>query len=154
IKKKKCHGSRKDQRFRRKCRAKDMKSRKIEKLLLRRKLIHYKKKNPADNEMKNTMKFNNKPGHENVPSTEINSMRNLTKRKRDISVQEIKLNTGISKSTSSISVVQPKLKMLQRRTNLNIPTTTTITNNTAYKYYRSTTNVFETFTNDTYSNVD
>ncbi|CAM4843607.1 unnamed protein product [Rotaria magnacalcarata] len=137
IKKKKCHGSRKDQRFRRKCRAKDMKSRKIEKLLLRRKLIHYKKKNPADNEMKNTMKFNNKPGHENVPSTEINSMRNLTKRKRDISVQEIKLNTGISKSTSSISVVQPKLKMLQRRTNLNIPTTTTITNNTAYKYYRS-----------------
>ncbi|CAF4475628.1 unnamed protein product, partial [Rotaria magnacalcarata] len=131
-KKKKCHGNLKDQRFRRKYRAKGMKSRNIEKLLLRRKLIHHKKKNPADN----TMKFNNKPGHENVSSTEINLMRNLTKRKRDISAQDIKSNTRISKSTSSISVAQPKLKKLKRRTNLNIAMTTTITNNTAYKYYR------------------
>ncbi|CAM4846162.1 unnamed protein product [Rotaria magnacalcarata] len=136
IKKKKCHGNREDQRFRRKCRAKGMKSRKIEKLLLRRKLIHHKKKNPADNKMKNTMKFNNKSDHENVSSTEINLMRNLTKRKRDISLQDIKSNTRISKSTSSISVAQPKLKKMKRRINLNIPTTTTITNNTAYKYYR------------------
>ncbi|CAF1197648.1 unnamed protein product, partial [Rotaria magnacalcarata] len=135
-KKKKCHGNRKDQRFRRKCRAKGMKSRKIEKLLLRRRLIHHKKKNPTDDTMKNTIKFNNKPGHENVSSTEINLMRNLTKRKRDISVQDIKSNTRISKSTSSISVAQPKLKKLKRRTNLNIAMTTTITNNTAYKYYR------------------
>ncbi|CAF5187922.1 unnamed protein product [Rotaria magnacalcarata] len=136
-KKKKCHGNLKDQRFRRKCRAKGMKSRNIEKLLLRRKLIHHKQKNPADNTMKNTIKFNNKSGHENVSSTEINLMRNLTKRKRDISAQDIKSNTGISKSKSSISVAQPKLKKLKRRTNLNIPMTTTISNNTAYKYYRS-----------------
>ncbi|CAF3087475.1 unnamed protein product, partial [Rotaria socialis] len=136
IKKKKCHGNLKDQRFRRKCRAKSMKSRKIEKLLFQRKLIHHKKKNPADNAMKNTMKFNNKPGHENVTSTEINLMRNLTKRKRDVSVQDIKSNTEISKSTSSISVVQTKLKKMKRRINLNIATTMTIKNNTAYKYYR------------------
>ncbi|CAF2108805.1 unnamed protein product, partial [Rotaria magnacalcarata] len=71
-----------------------------------------------------------------VSSTEINLMRNLTKRKRDISLQDIKSNTRISKSTSSISVAQPKLKKMKRRINLNIPTTTTITNNTAYKYYR------------------
>ncbi|CAF1421818.1 unnamed protein product, partial [Rotaria magnacalcarata] len=63
-------------------------------------------------------------------------MRNLTKRKRDISVQDIKSNTRIPKSTSSISVLQPKLKKMKRRIKLNIPTTTTIMNNTAYKYYR------------------
>ncbi|CAF4961173.1 unnamed protein product, partial [Rotaria socialis] len=135
-KKKKCHGNRKDQRFRRKCRAKGMKSRKIEKLLLRRKIIHDKKKNPIDNPMKNPINSNNKPDHENVSSTEINSTRNLTKRKRDISVQDIKSNTRIPKSTSSISVLQPKLKKMKRRIKLNIPTTTTIMNNTAYKYYR------------------
>ncbi|CAF1629303.1 unnamed protein product, partial [Rotaria magnacalcarata] len=90
----------------------------------------------TDDTMKNTIKSNNKSDHENVSSTEINLMRNLTKRKRDISAQDIKSNTRISKSTSSISGAQPKLKKLKRRTNLNIPTTTTITNNTAYKYYR------------------
>ncbi|CAF4245196.1 unnamed protein product [Rotaria magnacalcarata] len=82
------------------------------------------------------MKPNNKPDHENVSLTEINLMRNPTKRKRDISVQDIKSNTRISKSTSSISVAQPKLKKMKRRINLNIPMTTTITNNTAYKHYR------------------
>ncbi|CAF5216731.1 unnamed protein product, partial [Rotaria magnacalcarata] len=136
-KKKKCHGNRKDQRFRRKCRAKGMESRKIEKLLQRRKIIHHKKKNPTENTIKNAMNSNNQPHpQENVSSTEINSMKNLTKHKRDISVQDIKSNTRIPKSTGSISVAQPKLKKLKRRTNLNIPTTTTITNNTAYKYYR------------------
>ncbi|CAF5034671.1 unnamed protein product, partial [Rotaria socialis] len=99
-----------------------MKSRKIEKLLLRRKLIHDKEKNPIDNPMKNPINSNNKPDHENVSSTEINSMRNLTKRKRDISVQDIKSNTRIPKSTSSISVLQPKLKKMKRRIKLNIPT--------------------------------
>ncbi|CAM4833933.1 unnamed protein product [Rotaria magnacalcarata] len=133
IKKKKCHGNRKDQRFRRKCRAKGMNSRKIEKLLRRRKIIHHKKKkNPTHN----TMNSNNQPNHENFSSTEINSMRNLTKRKRDISVQHIKSNTRISKSTSSISVAQSKLKKMRRRSNLNIPTTTTIMNNTACKHYQ------------------
>ncbi|CAF1563796.1 unnamed protein product, partial [Rotaria magnacalcarata] len=86
--------------------------------------------------MKNPINSNNKPDHENVSSTEINSTRNLTKRKRDISVQDIKSNTRIPKSTRSISVLQPKLKKMKRRIKLNIPTTTTIMNNTAYKYYR------------------
>lgn len=126
IKKKKCHGNRKDQRFRRKCRAKGMKSRKIERLLHRRKLLHYKMKNPTENTMQNAMNINNKTDHENVSSTEINSMRNLTKRKRDISVQDIKSNTRI-----------PKLKKMKKRNNLNISSTTTIINNTAYKHYRS-----------------
>ena len=137
IKKKKCHGNRKDQRFRRKCRAKGMKSRKIEKLLRRRKILHEKKNNPTDNAVAPITTSNNEPNHENVSSTEIDPMRNLTKRKRDISVQDIKSNTRIPKSTSSISVTQPKLKKMKRRINLNSPTTTTIMNNTAYKQYRS-----------------
>jgi hypothetical protein len=132
IKKKKCRGNRKDQRFRRKCRAEGMKSRKIEKILHRRKIIHHKKKNPTENPM-NT---NNQPDHENVSSTVVNSMQNITKRKRDISMQDIKSNTRIPKSTSSITVAQPKLKKMKKRNNLNIPSTTVI-NNTAYKHYRS-----------------
>ncbi|CAF1382181.1 unnamed protein product, partial [Rotaria magnacalcarata] len=130
-KKKKCCGNRKDQRFRRKRRAEGMKSRKIEKILHRRKIIHHKKKNPTENPM-NT---NIQQDCENVSSTEVNSMRNLTKRKRDISVQDIKSNIRIPKSTSSISVAQPKLKKMKTRTHLNIPSTTII-NNTAYKHYR------------------
>ncbi|CAF1678614.1 unnamed protein product, partial [Rotaria magnacalcarata] len=135
IKKKKCHGNRKDQRFRRKCRAKGMKSRKIERLLHRRKILHEKKKNPTDNAVAHTTKSNNESNHRNVSSTKINSTRNLTKRKRDISLQDIKLNTGIPKSTSSISITQPKLKKLKKRTHLNIPLTT-IMNNAAYQRYR------------------
>jgi hypothetical protein len=137
IKKKKCRGNLKDQRFRRKCRAKGMKSRKIEKLLCRRKILHEKKKNPTDNAVVHITTSNNEPNHENISSTEINSTMNLTKRKRDISVQDIKSNTRIPKSTSSISVAQPILKKMKRRINLHIPTTTTIMNNTAYKLYRS-----------------
>ncbi|CAF4127151.1 unnamed protein product [Rotaria magnacalcarata] len=82
------------------------------------------------------MNTNNQQDRENFSSTEVNSMRNLTKRKRHISVQDIKSNTRIPKSTSSISVTQPKLKKMKRRINLNIPATTTIMNNTAYKQYR------------------
>ena len=133
IKKKKCRGNRKDQRFRRKCRAEGIKSRKIEKILHRRKIIHHKRKNPNENPM-NT---NNQQDRENVSSIEVNSMCNLTKRKRDISVQDIKSTTRIPKSTSSISVPQPKLKKMKKRTNLHIPMTTIIMNHTAYKHYRS-----------------
>ena len=137
IKKKKCHGNRKDQRFRRKCRAKGMNSRKIEKLLHQRKILHEKQTNPTNNAVAHITTSNNQPDRENVSSTEINSMRNLTKRKRDISVQDIKSTTSIPKSTSSISVAQPKLKKMKKRNNLHIPMTTTIMNNTAYKHYRS-----------------
>ncbi|CAF4114993.1 unnamed protein product [Rotaria magnacalcarata] len=135
IKKKKRHGNRKDQRFRRKCRAKGMKARKIEKLLRRRKLLREKKKNPTVSAVAHITTSNNEPSHKNVSSTEINSRRNLTKRKRDISVQDIKSTTRIPKSISSISVAQPKLRRMKRRINLNIATTT-IMNNAAYQRYQ------------------
>ncbi|CAF4829738.1 unnamed protein product [Rotaria sp. Silwood2] len=113
-----------------------MKSRRIEKLLHQRKVLHDKKINRTDNTIKNATALNNEPNHKRGSSTELNSMTKLTKRKRDISLQDVTLNTGIPNSTSSISIALPKLKKMKIRTNLNI-LTTTFMNNTVYKHNQS-----------------
>ena len=92
----KCHGNRRNQRFRRKCRAQGMKAAKIEKLLQHRN----KNVNTTDRSTTNTV--NRRP-------TEVATR--FSKRKRDISVQDFNSSTSaIPKSTSSISILQPSLK--------------------------------------------
>ncbi|CAF3586434.1 unnamed protein product, partial [Adineta steineri] len=106
---KKCHGNRQDQRFRRKCRAQGMNATLIEKKLARRKQIQNKKtstKNNVTNTSNNTV---------NVP---VSTMTNLSKRKRDLSLQALNTtNQIIGKSTSSISLAQPLMKKTKKENN-------------------------------------
>ncbi|CAF4384041.1 unnamed protein product, partial [Adineta steineri] len=106
---KKCHGNRQDQRFRRKCRAQGMNATLIEKKLARRKQIQNKKtstKNNVTNTSNNTV---------NVP---VSTMTNLSKHKRDLSLQALNTtNQIIGKSTSSISLAQPLMKKTKKENN-------------------------------------
>ena len=138
--KKKCHGNRRDQRFRRKCRALNMKPKKIEKILKKRNNRQNKqnqKRNNANSTMKNNQQatiLNPVLTHSNRPillppttmttATSTNRtttiVTKLNKRKRDISIQDIQRHskTMIPKSTSTISVgvqhlkKKPKIAML------------------------------------------
>ena len=85
---KKCHGNRKDQRFRKKYRAQGMKPENIEKKLARRKQIEKIKTSTKNND----------------------SATNLNKRQREISIQELNTNHRLEKSTNSISMTQPLTK--------------------------------------------
>ncbi|CAF4172536.1 unnamed protein product [Rotaria sordida] len=110
---KKCHGNRRNQRFRRKCRAHKMKPSKMEKLIKKRNRIH--KKNQKNNSIRRatntnielTIRKNNQP-------QPITTTTDLNKRKRDISLQELsKTNITISETTSSVSIVQPSSKKMK-----------------------------------------
>ena len=72
---KKCHGNRKDQRFRKKYRAQGMKPENIEKKLARRKQIEKIKTSTKNNDKHTT-----------------DSATNLNKRQREISIQELNTN--------------------------------------------------------------
>ncbi|CAF4397069.1 unnamed protein product, partial [Rotaria magnacalcarata] len=120
---KKCTGNRQDQRFRKKCRARGIKADKIEKLLQAKKKIHNQRKNKTNNSTSITTNDNNiLTTSKNVsirnkdPSIREKSKTNLTKRKRDVSLQQqSNLNTTIPKSTSSISILQPALKKVKHK---------------------------------------
>jgi hypothetical protein len=114
---KKCHGNRKDQRFRKKCRARGMKQAKIDKQLARRKQIQNKKnstKTNAKNKDDNTMRV---PISTNIPNQLTTTMTSLNKRKRHISLQALNTNQMIGTSTSSISLAQPLLKKTKNENN-------------------------------------
>ena len=115
---KRCHGNRKDQRFRKKCRARGMKPKKIEKLLNKRKKNNKKNNRISDyirrmmND-KRTIKVPNKTSNqtsEQLKQKVTMVTKNLNKRKRDVSLQELKTISTIPKSTSSISILQPLSK--------------------------------------------
>ncbi|CAF1435944.1 unnamed protein product, partial [Adineta steineri] len=78
----KCHGNRRDQRFRRKCRKSGMEPTEIKKLL---------------------------ESNKSKQSTTTATI-DLNKRKRNISLQELRANSTVPKSTSSISILQPSSK--------------------------------------------
>jgi hypothetical protein len=139
----KCHGNRRDQRFRRKYRALNMKPQRIEKMLKKRN--YRNKQNQKRNNVKSTVQNNAQTNvlnqvitHNNKlmllpPATTINTATTdtttttkrtkiikLNKRKRDISMQDLKYpSTMISKSTSSISIAAHRLKKKQKTTVIN-----------------------------------
>ena len=112
VQRKKCHGNRRNQRFRRKCRAEKMKAAKIEKLAIKRNQIHPKNQNNLSRRQRTraniaSIIFKS----ELIPTTKQNQSQPiittatpyLSKRSRDISSQQLS-----SSSSSSISLTMPK----------------------------------------------
>jgi len=123
--KKKCHGNRRDQRFRRKCRVRGMKPAKIAKLLNKNKQIN-QKNNRINDYIRHLANENRKPT--TTVSNKVSDQRsdllkqqmattttNLNKRQRDISLNELKSNSTMPKSISSISIMQPLPKKIKKK---------------------------------------
>ncbi|CAF4124658.1 unnamed protein product, partial [Adineta steineri] len=112
---KKCRGNRRNQRFRRKCRAHKMQPKQIEKLLKKRNPIQ--KKIQKDQSKRSTTNSNieltSRKTNQSQPITATTTTTNVFKRKRDISSQQL------SKTTSSISIVQPSSKKMTTDINVN-----------------------------------
>ncbi|CAF3776948.1 unnamed protein product [Rotaria socialis] len=70
-KRKKCHGNRRNQRFRRKCRAEKMKPAEIEKLIKKRNRIHNKYEIPKTNKESTKLKSDLAPAGKNYQSQPI-----------------------------------------------------------------------------------
>jgi hypothetical protein len=117
LKKKKCHGNRRNQRFRRKCRAEHMKPAKIEKLIKKRNHIYKKNEKTKSNKDTTKLRSDLVPSGQNYQSQPIlKTTTCLNKRKRDISSQQISstiANQTILKSTSSISILQSSSKKMK-----------------------------------------
>ena len=133
-KKRKCHGNRRDQRFRRKCRARQMKSVKIEQLLKKHKQVEKKSnrrtdyiEHVTDDNSKTTTTVSNEESvaRSNPSKSMTTTGTNFNKRKRDVSLQELKSKSIIPKSISSISIGQPLLKKKKKKITDTITTTTT-----------------------------
>ncbi len=120
---KKCHGNRRDQRFRRKCLAEKMDPAKIEKLIKKRNGIN--KKNQRNNHH-GTNRINNNMQQQTT-------ITNFNKRKRDISLQQLSkeataANQTITKSLSQLSIEpQSSLASPSSKKMKNITTATTTT---------------------------
>ena len=116
-KRKKCHGNRRNQRFRRKCRAEKMKPTEIEKLIKKRNRIYEKNKKTKSNKESTKLKSDLTTSGQNYQSKPIlKTAACLNKRKRDISSQQLSstiINQKIPKTTSSISIVQPSTKKIK-----------------------------------------
>lgn len=106
---KRCHGNRKDQRFRKRCRARGMKEKKIEKLLMKRKKIHHQRHPNTDNVTEQITAATTNPS---------TSITDRPKRKRDD-----RSNPTISKAISSISIAPSSPKKMKKK--YQHPTTTT-----------------------------
>jgi DNA-binding transcriptional MerR regulator len=116
---KKSRGNRRDQRFRRQCRARGMKPAKIEKLLQNRNQMDHNNHQITTGNRQN-MTINQ--GQTNVlnqlsatqrnnplnPITTTTATMNQNKRKRDVSLQELQTNSTIPKSTRNISTIPLK----------------------------------------------
>ncbi|CAF1513519.1 unnamed protein product, partial [Rotaria magnacalcarata] len=116
-KRKKCHGNRRNQRFRRKCRAEKMKPAKIEKLIKKRNRSYEKNKIPKTNIESTKLKSDLAPVGKNYQSQPIvKTATCFNKRKRDISSQQLSstiMNQTIPKTTSSISIVESSSKKMK-----------------------------------------
>ncbi|CAF4887223.1 unnamed protein product, partial [Rotaria socialis] len=111
---KKCHGNRRDQRFRRKCRAEKMKPAKIKKLIEKRNRFQKKNEKPTTNIESTKLNKELLSSKQNYQSQPIITT-NLTKRKRDISSQQLSsaIDLTIPKTTSSISIAQSSSKKMK-----------------------------------------
>ena len=117
---KQCHGNRKDQRFRNKCRARGMKSAKIKKLLEKRKQVNHGQNriNAHARDTRGAETNTIAPNTDLTVETIVQSVptastvpANTHKRKRDESSQsQTGSNPPIPKSISSISMAQPTSK--------------------------------------------
>ena len=122
---KKCRGNRRDQRFRRKCRAQGMRPGKIEKLIKIRNQSH-----PTATSTRNTTMDHPQPnvshnvlGQQNNPSRQMPTTmgaaattNNPNKRKRDATFPGESITTStVPKSASSISLRQPSLKKMKKK---------------------------------------
>jgi len=134
----KCHGDRRDQRFRKKCRTQGMKSATITKLL--------KKRNQAKTNHNNNN--NHHQTHNNLAITisnkvltqisgQLNEMTpNLNKRKRNVSLQELKTNQIMTKSASLISISQPSSKKAKEKKKIMATSLIKENSNSINKNYR------------------
>ncbi|CAF5005631.1 unnamed protein product, partial [Rotaria socialis] len=109
---KQCHGNRRDQRFRRKYRKRNMQEKTIKKLLDRR--------HQAATTTTTTNNNNMEIVNSNQRSTTINdtsklAMINDNKRKRDVLSQEQKLNQIMIKSTSQLLIDPPLSKKMKEK---------------------------------------
>jgi hypothetical protein len=108
---KRCHGKRRDQRFRRKCRDQKMQPTKIEKLIKKRNRIHKKhQKNISGTH--HTANANTTQQHNHTQPFITTTTNNNNKRKGDVSQQE-----HLSKTTDSTSISQPLSKKMKHTTN-------------------------------------
>ncbi|CAF1283492.1 unnamed protein product [Rotaria magnacalcarata] len=85
VPRKKCHDNRRDQRFRRKCRAEKMEPAKIKKLIKKRNQIYNINKKPTTNIESTILNKELLSSRQNYQQPIITT--NLSKRKRDISSQ-------------------------------------------------------------------
>lgn len=132
--KKKCHGNRSDQRFRRKWRERGMDQGAIEELLKRRK-ENTDKHNRRDDYISGVTDDVIGQGSDRLQQrTTVNS--HLSKRKRDASLQELQSHATIPKSTSSLSMSQPVAKKMKEGSKAVLPRIEEMTN-TTNKNYRS-----------------
>jgi hypothetical protein len=133
---KKCHGNRRDQRFRRKCRARAMQPANIAQLLNERKQVNNKnnQRKTTTTTVSNQLSVSSDLSK---PMT-MTMTTSLNKRKRAISLQELKSNSTLPQSTSSISIVQPLIKKMKkkRKTIMTMPLIKE-NNNRINKNYRS-----------------
>ena len=163
--KKKCHGNRRDQRFRKRCRARKMKPSTITKLLQRRKRIRTTtiiststNNNSSDNNHNYTKKqatqITNNSNTETLlplsttiindgstqicmaPRKQITSTTDSHKRKRNSSCQELKINQIMTKSTSSTSITQSLSKRIKTKTKSITNLSIKVTNKIINKNYR------------------
>ncbi|CAF1578519.1 unnamed protein product [Rotaria sordida] len=140
--KKKCHGNRRDQRFRKKRRARGVQREKIEKLLQTQKKILNKKKNSTTNKIKMTTTDDHTVSIRTTIDSTVKKNRsiqprlksNINKRKRDISLQQ--LNLTIPKSTSSISILQSSRKKIKNKKQLTTSSPSIYINNNNNTNYR------------------
>ncbi|CAF1485637.1 unnamed protein product [Adineta ricciae] len=113
--KKRCHGNRRDQRFRRKCRHCGMRAAKIEKVLQNLKHVktNKKKKSRIESYM-NEMAQYDQDSSIIVPSAtskqSTTTLTNFNKRKRNMSYQGLNSYSTVPKSTSSVSILQSLTK--------------------------------------------
>ena len=116
--KRKCHGNRKAQRLRKRWRARGMKPTTIEKLLKRKNQTRtIAGSNQTNSNTMVTIGTSNTMSTERQPSlTQTTISNNIFKRKRVMSLQDIKSNPMIIKSTSSISMAQSALKKMKNET--------------------------------------
>lgn len=121
----KCHGNRRDQRFRKKRRARGIKPEKIEKQLVRQRQIWNKNNSTKDKNVNNTshattsVPLSTHLLNQTTTTTTTTTNGNFNKRKRDSSLYELSTNQAIDKPSlstttttipSSISSTQPPLK--------------------------------------------
>ena len=142
----KCRGNRRDQRFRRKCRAQRMKPGKIEQLIQQRKRSNTSE-HPTHDDRRNTTTDHrqvnvpvNMLDQQKNPSNQMRTtteMDNHQKRKRDQSSQQQSITaSAMPKSTSSISLRQPDLKKMKKKRKLSTVRLRNVTRNIIHKNYR------------------